>query len=424
MTNNSEIQRICLRLSLILFTILVLTGCGNKESGKSTTGVMVKPYPHTVNMSKGFQNSTQIKLGDIADSIRYIVLSKNKQHLLGRIRNIQMTDSNIYLLSDYLLMRFDLNGKFHNSYGSLGRGPQEYLPGSIFTTTPDDDKIIIFRSAMDSYLTFNPDGNYIKTSDFRVPRTMYDFKSLSDSVFLCTFYYLGTVMKDYIVNSINWIAGIFDQDGNPIKVIEHPLKNADISETETRNIISMAPSVTFFDNRAVIMPEGDTVYEINTNSIFKGYIIDWGNIPHKQSNEELYFRNTESSNKVSVRSPILETCNKTYFRVFRGNDNYIFEYDKVTGSTKSMMEDPDNPGFINDLDGGVNIYPYYNNREGNIWISIEDAYSFKEKHSPEFMDKSVALYPEMKEKLKTFTNNLKQDDNPVLKIVYLRKNSK
>jgi hypothetical protein len=78
-------------------------------------------------------------------------------------------------------------------------------------------------------------------------------------------------------------------------------------------------------------------------------------------------------------------------------------------------------GFINDLDGGDSFYSYYTNRTGDIWIIEEDAFSFKEKNSPEFLDKSEAVYPEMKEKLKTFTDNLKQDDNPVLKIVYLKK---
>ena len=80
-------------------------------------------------------------------------------------------------------------------------------------------------------------------------------------------------------------------------------------------------------------------------------------------------------------------------------------------------------GFINDLDGGASFFPYYTNRTGDIWVIEEDAFSFKEKNNPEFLDKSEAVYPEMKEKLKTFTDNLKQDDNPVLKIVYLKKHT-
>ena len=183
----------------------------------------------------------------------------------------------------------------------------------------------------------------------------------------------------------------------------------------------MAPSFTFFDNRVVLSPEGDTIYEINKNSITKGFIINWGQIPHKQSIDELNFRQVESSNKVSIWTPILETSRKAYFRVRNVNEYYIFEYDKTTGDSRSMAVDIDNLGFINDLDGGINYYPYWTNRTGNIWILYDDAYSFKEKHTEKFLASSVVRYPEMKEKLKTFLNNLKQDDNPVLKIVYLKK---
>lgn len=403
---------------MIISILILFISCKNQSTDIKD---ITKPYPHTVNINEGFRNDSQIRLSDIADSMRYIVLAKDSQHLIGSIRNVQITDSSIYLLSDNLLMRFDQNGRFLNSFGSTGRGPEEYLPGSVYTTTPDDKEVIIFRSAMDSYLIFKPDGNYIKTRDFMVPRTMYDLKCLSDSVFLCTFYYLGTIMKDYITNSINWSAGIFDTDGNPLKVIEHPLKNKSLSESETRNIISMAPLVTFFDNRAVIMPAGDTIYEIDSKSITKGYIIDWGNVSHNQSIEDFYFRNADNSNKTSVWSLIPETDYKTYFRVRKGNDTYLFEYNKVTGSTRSMIEDRDNPGIINDLDGGINYFPYYTNREGNVWIVYDDAYTFKEKHSKEFLNSPTSRNQEMKGNLTEFLNTLKKDDNPVLVIIYLKK---
>jgi hypothetical protein len=293
------------------------------------------------------------------------------------------------------------------------------LPGSVFTITPKDDKIHIFRSAMDSYLTFKPDGSYIETRKSIIPRNMFNFTCLSDSSFLCTFYYAGAFMKDYILNAINWSAGIFDPIGNPLQVIEHPLKNAVISKSEIPNISSIAPSITYFDNRAVIMPKGDTIYEVSSDSIYTGYIINWGNIPHKEGNE-LHFRVAASPIKLSIGIIVLETAAKTFIRVYKGNDSYIFEYDKTTGTTKSMLEDPDNPGFVNDLDGGINYYPYYTNREGDVWIIEEDAYSFKQKQSPEYLAQSISISRENKEKLRTFIQKVKEDDNPVLRIVYLK----
>jgi hypothetical protein len=406
-----------LKVLLTIFLMITHLSCINRKSDQKAEDV--KPSPHFIDISEGFNNSSVIKLSDIADSIRYIILSKEKNTLIGDIGKIQISGDNIYLRgSDGMIMRFDMTGKFLNSFGNIGRGPIEYLPGSIFTTTPDDDEIIIFRSAMDSYLTFEPNGNFINTNKFPISRSLFDFRSLSDSVFLCTFYYVGSFMKDF---AINWSFGLFDINGNPIKLIEHPLKNEKISESDNRNIISMAPTIAYFNNRIVLKPEGDTIYEIDENSIFKGYIIKWGQVPHKQNNRELFFRQVGSSNLVSVGPIVLETYDRVYLRVSRGSNTYLFEYNKITGLTRSMKEDPDNLGFVNDLDGGANFYPYYTNRAGDIWVIEEDAFTFKEMHSPEFLSNSMALNPKWKEKLVLFTDSLKQDDNSVLKIVYLKK---
>ena len=84
------------------------------------------------------------------------------------------------------------------------------------------------------------------------------------------------------------------------------------------------------------------------------------------------------------------------------NEYFIFEYDKITGLSRSMITDEDHYGLINDLDGGADYFPYWTNRKGDIWIVDDDAFDFKKKHNEEFLSKSVAIHPEMKEKLRTF----------------------
>ena len=408
-------------LNYFLFVIILAAGCSNKKSNELSNQDLIKPYPHYINLREGLENQVQLKLSEIADSIRYVVLSKSKQILLKNIRNIQITDSNIYLISDNLVMRFDISGRFLNSFGGIGRGPQEYLRGSIYTTTPEDDRIYILRSALFSYLSFAPNGNYRGVKDFPVPRTLFDFRYISDSVFLCTFYYIGNIMKEHIENSIDILSGLYDLKGNQIKILDHPLKNSSLSPSETRNVISPAPLFTFFNNRAVLFPEGDTVYEVTSNSITKGFIIEWGSLPHKHTIEQLYLNETGSSSQISIFEPLLETSRKAFFRVKKSEEYCIFEYDKVTQSSRSMPVDFYNIGFINDLDGGKNYYPDWNNRRGDIWIAVEDAYSFKEHYTNELLSNSDVTRSRNNEMLRVFCDNLEQDDNPVLKIVYLKK---
>lgn len=413
-----------MKAPLLLLIALIFFSCRNQRTVNTGDSESVKPYPHIINMSEGFQNKTQLKLSDIADSIRYIILSKDKKVLLGDVQNIQMSDSNIYIRSNSLVMRFDLSGNYLNSFGNIGRGPEEYLPGSPYTITPDFDRVMILKSMLYEYLIYKPNGELISKQDFPYNRDLFNFVNLSDSSFMMTFYYSGTFMKEEYLNSMPGIAGIFNLNCEPIAVIENPFKNTKLSKADFKMIVISNPSFTFFDNRIVLTPNGDTIYEIDKNSIKPGFIINWGQIPHMEGVEDLYYRQTRPSNKVMIYKPVIETTTKAFYRGGSSINSYLFEYDKTTGHSRSMDGDMKNLGFINDLDGGANYFPYWTNRAGDIWIINEDAYSFKEKHSDEFLSSSPAVNPEKKRKLIKFRDNLKQDDNPVLKIVYLKKQKK
>jgi hypothetical protein len=406
---------------ILILCMLLLISCTDQRAKNKSDFEFVKPYPHIININEGLKNTSQLKLSDIADSIKYIVLSKDKKVLIGNFSRLQMTDSGIYINSDGLVMRFDLSGKFLNSFGRIGRGPQEYLRGSVYTTTPANDKILILRSMMYNYLSFKPNGAYIGIYDIPTSRNLNDFVSISDSAFLVTFWFNGEFMNKDILNATPCIAGLFDLHGKLIKVIEHSLKSKTLSKDEVTRIILNAPTFTFFDNRVVLSPVGDTIYEIDENSILPGFIFRWGSLPHKQSPEDLYYIQNQSNNKVAKSGPVFETSTKAYFLGYNVSDYFIFEYDKITGFSRSMATDEDNLGLINDLDGGANFLPVWTNRTGNIWIRGEDAVDFKKKNSEEFLSKSVAIYPDRKEKLRSIVTSLDFDDNPILRIVYLKK---
>ena len=144
--------------------------------------------------------------------------------------------------------------------------------------------------------------------------------------------------------------------GNPIKVFENPLKNVEFSETELKTALLPNPSFTFFKNRIVVSPEGDTIYEVDENSISPGFIINWGKIAHQEGVDELFFSQSETLNKVINDMPLIETPTKAYFKGRNLNDYYVFEYDKITGKSRSMIGERDNLGLINDLDGGTNYF--------------------------------------------------------------------
>lgn len=333
-----------------------------------------------------------------------------------------MTDKDIFINADGLIMRFDLNGKFLNSIGQNGRGPNEYLKGSPYSTTPKNDMIIISKGLDPEYLRFKTDGEYIDKKKYpSSSRSLFDFVFLSDSAVLNTYSFIGSYMSPGYLNEMSSIFGLFRTNGHPIKVKTNPLINAQLSKSDIKKVVIQNPIFTFFENRVVLTHYDDTVYKITAESVVPGFIIQWDQLQHRKDVNDLYFRKSETQNIGASYHTFFESYQKAYFPASNNGIRYMFEYDKITGATRSMELDLKNFGFINDIDGGSNFYPYWTNRDGDIWITDEDAITFKGKHSEDFLAKSTAIKPEYKERLRDFTKNLNSDDNPVLKILYLKK---
>jgi hypothetical protein len=238
---------------------------------------------------------------------------------------------------------------------------------------------------------------------------------MNDSSFLYTFYYLGGKNVEEMT-----LCALYDSKGNRIKAIRHPANQIPAGTNLTRLGIS-PPGMTFYDN-TVVLHYFDTIYKITNNSITSGFILEWDNIPHRQTFEEKFLIQSTSTNKVDQYGKFYETANTAYFGLDDMKKYYLFEYDKITGVTSGMLTGEDDAyGFINDIDGGINFYPKWTNREGDIWIDYLDAFSFKKYHNDELLSKSESVDPDKKEELKKFLKTLEITDNPVLKVVYLKK---
>lgn len=401
---------------ILLSLFILFVSCDNKKYPKEETIIFEKPYPHIIDITEGFGNPAEIKLSSIADSIKYIILSKNKDVIIGAFPCLQMTESDFYIQYRSLIYRFDLSGKFLNTIGKIGRGPEEYLSGSSFTLSPSSEIIYVKRNYMHDYISYNTAGVFRDNVDLMKPDYVWEFNCLSDSVYFYT--YIHLFMKDKSLEDF-LLCGIFNKNGTKINVIEHPAKNAPPDINFLRLGVS-PPSFTFYKNH-VVLNYGDTIYKINQDSIFPGFILNWGNIPHLQTFEERYYIQTEPTNKVVPIWYFFEIQGKAYFNLKDQDQYYLIEYDKITGITRSMMsKGKESFGFIDDIDGGTNYFPKWTNKVGNIWIDYDDAFEFKNAHNKDFLSKSYSVYPDRKEDLREFLNSLKEDDNPVLKIVYLK----
>lgn len=402
---------------LIGIVLLTTVSCTNRQ--KIQNVFEIKPYPHTINIEEGLKNKVQFRLSDIADSIRYVVLSKDKEVLIEDVFRLKMEENDLYFTSGYTFMHFNTSGKFLNTYGREGRGPEEFIRGSLLTTTPTNDSVLILRSMMYDYMIFTTDGKYSETRKIPHPRNLIGFTNIADSVFLFTFWYHGAFMKEDVFKSMNSIAGIFNQDGTPVKVLESVMKDAKFTPSDLKQLISPPPTHTFFDKRIILSLESDTVYEIDKNSIVPGFIIQWGSVPHPQTLEEKFLAEKRPDHLMSHLT-LYETSRNAFLRIGSSTESYIIGYDKMKGETRSMSLNSNN-GFINDLDGGAAFYPNWTNRTGDIWITSDDAINFKKKNCMEALEGTGVKFFQKKVELRKLAEELNDDDNPVLTLVYLKK---
>jgi hypothetical protein len=397
-----------------LLLLIFLTSCKSGSNSKEETKPLIKPYPHKINISKGFKNQEIIKLSSIADSIKYIVFSNDV--LIRNFPFLQMAKDGFYINPGGLIMKFNLTGKLMHVISKIGRGPEEYPLGSPFSISPYSNKIYVKRNYLGDYLTFSGNGQFSGGIDLIRSGNIWEFLSMNDTSFLYTFSYVGGKTAEEMI-----LCALYDSKGNRIKVVRHPANEIPAGMDLKRLGVS-PPRMSFYNNN-VVLQHFDTIYKISNNAITPGFILEWDNIPHRQIFEEKFLIQSTSTNKVTQYGKFFETATKAYFGLDDMKKYYLFEYDKITGVTSSMLTgEEDAFGFINDLDGGINFYPKWTNRDGDIWIDYLDAFSFKKYHNDELLSKSESVDPDNKEELRRFLKTLDLTDNPVLKIIYLKKN--
>jgi hypothetical protein len=127
-----------------------------------------------------------------------------------------------------------------------------------------------------------------------------------------------------------------------------------------------------------------------------------------------------------MKNNIIESDKYLWIGEFKRPKNNVIIVDKKSGESIfiEVQEKDENilPGLINDIDGGVNFEPkeYFKENDNEYLVGWTDAYQLKAYSSSESFKNSVPELPEKKKELKKLTNNLNENDNPVLMLVKLK----
>jgi len=94
---------------------------------------------------------------------KYIPLETNSESLLGRIWSIKFRNDTIFIFSKKRVFVFSPTGKYINTIGTLGRGPNEMILPSDFAIIPKSQDIAIWDNVKSSMFFYSLNGEIVKT---------------------------------------------------------------------------------------------------------------------------------------------------------------------------------------------------------------------------------------------------------------------
>lgn len=409
-------------IKLIIIVLILFSSCLNtSQQGKTI---------EEVDLFLAYNERSEIPISNIATGIEYVRLETGEGFMLNDPHLINVKDSLILFIGFKKIYIFSRNtGKFLYEISSFGRGPNEYSStGNIY-----DEKGDLFFVNMGkkngNYISagYNFSGEIVKTISKPNLRNTDDnelpiarFWPLNDS--LC----LGYIDNPLV--SVPEKIVVFDNNGRFLKY--YPNYNS-IEKNESGSFSFSAHKSMFFNAEDTVRffeLHTDTVFSINSHTIVPRYHINMGDLllPYN-------LRSSLNSPEYSENFHIRTMHESSRFLIFSSGIygiRHIVVYDKTLQKTMVCntstdldfykSEDPWGIrciGFINDLDQFIPI-----GTDKNFYINRNDEFvtAIPALEVKRWFDRNPEKAELIPEHLRAF-QNIKNEDNPIIIIVKLKK---
>lgn len=390
-----------------------------------------KKPPIAIDVFTGMKNQVKMKLSDFADSIAYVTLQGLPDYPIGWVINLQMTPDELFVLASHEigLLRFSRNGQLKNKIGRIGNGPGELSMGSDFSLSPEEKRVYFHRNFTHNELCYSYDGKFIE--ELKPDKSKLSTRTIMLSP--------NRILKigarqapPEVIPPGNYEALLLDRRGTAIQLVPSPLKNSDEWRSRpfvNKIIFSGERSEVWYKNKYLFDAyASDTLYEASPEGIAARYFLNKGKYAGPKWLAGLFSSRTKSlSGNYIVNQAVFESDDYLLFRARLQSNCYLVRVNKKDNTPASMIADnvPENAGYPptlkipNDLDGGISFYPEFTNREGNIWICSVSALDYREEMK-ELAKKGKVDLSKKSNRAVALYNKLKEDDNPVIILVYLK----
>ncbi|MDD4363788.1 MAG: 6-bladed beta-propeller [Atribacterota bacterium] len=389
------------KITLFLFIITVFS-C---EKTKNSENKLIHIDPRTF-------TKNEIKLSEIAGDVKYIPL--DNEFPIGVVYSYKIIGNFIYAaIKDAGVFRFTNEGILDKQYGSIGRGPAEYVYCLKFAFDPESGTVYVMDHKMSDIEVYSKNGMHLKNISLPKDEDGFGFSDIE-------FYKSSLILAQYLNmgrGDYDWI--VLDTLGN--KIAEK--KN---SYLEFRGRVGGDGGLfKYGDNLGYWDKFKDTIFSISSDFTYKALCVIEPGEHRLPMTAEKYNPVKEFNKKLGKYLQghlFLRTGNFYLYEYFFENKFRLAIIDEIEGKAKSIDLKNLEGGIINDIDNGLPFIPdvYFEKKGKDHLVSLIQPFKLKAKIASDSFKNSTPKYPEKKKELEKLANSLDENDNPVLMLVKLK----
>lgn len=332
-------------------------------------------FPIYINKNKKYDNKGFIFLQDVG-SVEYIKLETTDNCLLkGKrlLEGILLDNDNIFISTSDNVFRFDKNGKFINSIGKIGEGPNEFILLLDFKINKDLKEVLILDATSRKICIYDYDGNF--KSSYSLKAYCSGFDIVDAGILLCSNNINNNRPTIFTTSTIN---GDILTEISPIRTKRTGAKTV-LMEYYTDN--------KYYNNQLIYNTfMMDTIYSVNKKTLIMSprYI------------------------QLPVNNGIGESNSIPYLLFETDRYANILIYSDIPSNYTYIVDKKENKiykGYFGDYEKGTAIIPINTNID-NVIVDMYDSFELQDRLSKN----------KLSGKLKEISQSLNDEDNPILMI--------
>ena len=406
-----------------------------------------------IQVDEGLTNKVdELLLSDVAQDIDIIPLETRKESVIGYVFNMAVGEDDIILNELNRVSRFSKHdGKFINNIGEFGTGPSDFYYCGGVGLNEDRQYVYLFTSP--EIKTYDLNGKFLSTVKIAKPGTQWDAEANPGADTRTYLYFNGKhvirrMLPTFDDSKSLWQLGMTDTTGRYIAKYSEPACVA-YEEGMNRNNSggkgfepeqvryfwgANSPVINRYYNHVnCLFDSNDTIYRYSEKEsrLTPRYILRCGTRPtfqemHVMGKSYDYFHH-------AFVKDVLETKDYMFLITEKDRSSFLQRVDKKTGAIvsienvgelkesslmKVIQRKVKQPGFTNDLCGGLPFFP--RNQNDRQWVALYEAADLLEQVDIDELKKTDVILPEKREQLIRMLKNMKEDDNPVVMVVTLK----